>query len=132
MIITAGCYPPSTHVLPFIFLLDKRWISKALQLSKKWQQHIQQYLGSKISPTLVVKYEDLITDLYTQLKRMMEFMKFPYTEEDLQCTINSSMERFHRKHRKNMSDPYPAKLKNFVKSQIEMANNVLRAYKISY
>ena len=55
-------------------------------------------------------------------------MKFPYTEDDLQCTVNSTIEGFHRKH-KNVTDPYAQDQRNIVSKQ---ANNVLRYYNIRY
>jgi len=84
------------------------------------------------STTLVVKYENLLTDLHIELKRMMEFLKFAYTEDDLQCTIDSTLEVFHRKHKKNVTDPYTPDQRKLVSAQIKLANNVLRHYNISY
>ena len=80
----------------------------------------------------MVKYENLLTDLHTELKRIMEFLKFPYTENDLQCTINSTIEAFHRKHKKNITDPYTPDQRKLVSAQINLANNILRHYNISY
>ena len=99
--------------------------------SKGWTSHIQNFLRSPKTPTLVVKYENLLTDLHTELKRMMEFLKIPYTEEDLQCTINSTIEGFHRKHDK-VNDPYTPEQRKLVQAQINLANGVLRHYNISY
>ena len=79
----------------------------------------------------MVKYENLLTDLHTELERMMEFLKFPYTEDDLKCTINSAIEGFHRRH-KNVTDPYTSEQRKIVSAQIELANEVLRYYNISY
>ena len=83
----------------------KAWNTRVRQSSSAWRVHLEKYLRTTKTPTLVVKYENLLTDLHTELKRMMEFLKFPYTEDDLQCTINSTIEGFHRKH-KNVTDPY--------------------------
>ena len=55
-------------------------------------------------PTLVLKYGRLSTDLYTELKRMVDFLGFSYTGSDLQCTISSNSETFHQKHDDNL-DP---------------------------
>jgi len=79
----------------------------------------------------VVKYENLIIDLHTELKRMMEFFKFPYTEDDLQCTINSTLEDFHKKHSK-VIDPYSPEQRKYVAAHIRVANNILHHYNISY
>ena len=79
----------------------------------------------------MVKFENLLTDLHTQLKRMMEFLEFPYTEDDLQCNIKSTIDGFHRK-RKNVSDPYTPEQRKFVMAQIRLANEILHSYNISY
>ena len=58
-------------------------------------------------------------------------MKFPYTEDDLQCTIKSTVEGFRRKHDKSI-DPYTPEQRKLVQTQINLANEVLRCYNISY
>ena len=73
----------------------------------------------------------MLTDLHTELKRMMEFLEFPYTEDDLQCTINSALEGFHRKH-KNFTDPYTPEQRRNVLAVIQLANKVLLPFNISY
>jgi len=108
------------------------WDNAVKIYSSIWQAHIKKFLASLKTPTLVVKYENLITDLHTELKRMMEFLKFPYTEDDLQCTINSTIEGFHRKHNKNITDPYTPDLRKFVMAQINLAKNILHQYNITY
>jgi len=81
----------------------------------------------------VVKYENLLTDLHSELKRMMEFLEFPFTEDDLQCTINSTFEGFHRKHNnKKVINPYTPQQRKVVSAQVELANEILRHYNISY
>jgi len=62
---------------------------------------------------------------------MMEFLEFPYTEDDLQCTINSALEGFHRKH-KNITDPYTPEQRRNVSAVIQLANKVLLPFNISY
>ena len=99
--------------------------------SKIWGDHIRKHLGSKKTPLLVVKYENLLADLHTELKRIMEFLNFPYTEDDLQCTINSAMEGFHRKH-DNITDRYTPEQRRLVLTQIKLANEVLHHYNITY
>ncbi|XP_065902941.1 WSCD family member GA21586-like isoform X2 [Dysidea avara] len=108
-----------------------KWIQAVLKYSKRWGDHVTRYLGSTKTPLIVVKYENLLSDLHTELKRMMEFMKFPYTEDDLQCTIKSTVEGFRRKHDKSI-DPYTPEQRKLVQTQINLANEVLRCYNISY
>ena len=114
------------------FPTGRRWNDAVRKSSSAWRSHLEKHLLTVNSTKLVVKYEYLLTDLRTELKRMMEFLKFAYTEDDLQCTIDSTLEGFHRKHNKNVTDPYTPDQRNFVSEQIKLANNVLRHYNISY
>ncbi len=47
---------------------------------------------------LVVKYEDLKLDTLTQIKRMLKFLKVPYSHEELTKRLSGNYERFHRPH----------------------------------
>jgi len=109
----------------------KIWNDAIKRYSRSWRVHVETYLRTIKTPTLVVKYENLLTDLHTELKRMMKFLEFPYTEDDLRCTINSTLEGFHRKHGKFI-DPYTPEQRKYVAAHIRVANNVLRHYNISY
>jgi len=109
----------------------KDWVGVVIKYSEKWRVHVETYLNTTKTPTLVVKYENLLTDLHTELKRMMRFMEFPYTEDDLRCISKSTLEGFHRKH-KNITDPYTPEQRQIVYTQIQLANNVLHQYNITY
>ena len=88
-------------------------------------------MGEKKVPTLVVQYERLSTDLYTELKRMVDFLGVPYTENDLQCTVSSSSDTFHRKHHET-TYPYTKKQRELVLQKIQSVNKILQPYNISY
>ena len=118
--------------LLIVFATGRAWNDAIRRYSRSWRAHVETYLRTTKSPTLVVKYENLLTDLHTELKRMMEFLKFPYTEDDLQCTIKSTIEGFHRKHNKNVIDPYSPEQRKYMSTQIKLANIVLHHYYISY
>ena len=80
---------------------------------------------------LVVKYENLLTDLRTELIRMMKYLDYPYTEEDLQCTINSNTHVFHRNH-SGYVEHYTQSEVDMMYKQVELANKLLKNYNISY
>jgi len=80
---------------------------------------------------LVVKYENLKADLMAELRRILDFLECDYTESDLNCTVQSNVEQFHRKHTTDV-DPYSPEQKKFVISQIQIANELLSQYNTSY
>jgi len=119
-----------------VFLLGgsnmAKWNKAAKEYAVQWKDHVQTWMKAKRVPKLVVKYENLLNNLYDELKRMMKFLEFSYTEDDLQCAINSaSSESFHRKHNRSF-DPYTPELKKWILAQITLANKALLLYNITY
>ena len=47
-------------------------------------------------PVLVVRYEDLKLDILRQVKRMLDFLGFPYIEEELKKRMAEDFGKFHR------------------------------------
>ena len=71
-------------------------------------------------------------DKYTELKRMLDFTEYPYSEDDLLCTIKSSGEGFHRNHsKKHLVNPYSPELQEFVLNQIKTVDAKLLEHGIS-
>ena len=71
-------------------------------------------------------------DRYTELKRMLNFIEYPYSEDDLLCTVKSSGEGFHRNHtKKYLINPYSPELQEFVLSQIKKIDANLQEHNIS-
>ena len=100
----------------------------------RWKSHVERWLGPQLpidSSVLVVKYENLKTDLRTELIRMMKYLEYPYTEEDLECTIKSNTNGFHRNHTKPV-EHYLQKEADVVYEQIQLAEVYLKKYDISY
>jgi len=140
---------PSQHVTdipPYIYLLytgcylnydsfitgnNPRWDDAVRNDSTAWKKHVTKWLRNAKRPTLVVQYEKLQTNLDGELRRMLDFLEHPYTEDDIQCTINSSVEGFHRKHTKKL-DPYTPSQAQFILDKIHLVNDILIANNISY
>ena len=74
-------------------------------MSQDWKVHITQWLNVTQIPVLVVGFENLKNDTYTELKRMLDFLGYPYSEDNVLCAIKSPTETFHRKHKKGFSYP---------------------------
>ena len=83
-------------------------------------------------PVLIVGYENLMKDTYTELKRMLDFIGYPYTEDDVLCSVKSSGEAFHRNHTKqHFTNPYSPELQEFVLDQIKTIDASLLEHNIS-
>lgn len=80
---------------------------------------------------LIVGYENLVKNTYAELKRMLDFIGYSYSEEDILCTVKSSGEGFHRKHTKKQENPYTPELQEFVLNQIKEIDAVLLEHNIS-
>jgi len=107
------------------------WNDALKKDSISWRKHVTKWLGHTKLPTLVVQYENLLTRLDVELRRMLDFLEHPYTEDDIRCTLHSSMNSFHRKHSKQL-DPYtPSQLK-FILNEIDQVDVLLKKHNISF
>ena len=107
------------------------WKIMVKQNSCQWAKVVSQWLSVKEFPVLFVGYENLMKDRYTELKRMLDFIGYPYSEDDLLCTVKSSGEGFHRNHtKKYLINPYSPELQKFVLSQIKKVDANLRKHNI--
>ena len=90
-----------------------------------------QWLSYKQFPVLIVGYENLRRDTYTELKRMLDFIGYPYSEEDVLCTVRNSGEAFHRNHTRKDLQPFSSELQNFVLEAIKQVDDDLLKHNIS-
>ena len=90
----------------FLFVVDNpQWNAKVKKQSQRWKKHVGQWLHTRDIPVLFVGYENLRKDTYTELKRMLDFLGYPYSDEDVLCTVRRQDESFHRNHMKEIH-PY--------------------------
>ena len=99
--------------------------------SDRWANHVKLWLDVKEIPMLIVGYENLMKDTYAELKRMLDFIGYPYSEDDVLCTVKSSGEAFHRNHTKQHLNPYSPELQEFVLDQIKTIDASLLEQNIS-
>ena len=97
----------------------------------KWLNHVKDWLELNKKPILVIQYENLKTSLDKEIRRMLDFLEHPYTEGDIQCTLQSGMSSFHRNHTKQF-DPYTPSQKQFILQQIRTVSETLHKYGIDY
>ena len=89
------------------------------------------WLNYKEVPVLIVGYENLVKDTYSELKRMLDFIGYPYSDEDVKCTIQNSLEAFHRNHTKKHVNPYSPDQQNYVLNKIKKISDDLLKHNIS-
>ena len=116
----------------FVFLVNNPawnvWVKKK---SGEWKEQVMQWLKYREIPVLIVGYENLMKDTYTELKRMLDFIGYPYSEDDVKCAVESPSESFHRSHTKKHIQPYSPDLQNYVLNKIQEINADLLKHNIS-
>ena len=76
-------------------------------------------------------YENLMKDTYTELKKMLDFIGYPYSEGDIFCAVQNSGETFHRSHIKKDVHPYSLELQKFILKRIKGISPDLLKHNIS-
>ena len=62
-----------------------------------WKKFFANVLLNKYKmPVLAIKYEDLRTDCLQQVKRMLSFLKIPFTEAELEKKLATGFQKFMR------------------------------------
>ena len=64
----------------------------------------------------MVKFEDLKTDLIGQVKRMLDFLKFPYMEDELRTRLGEGFGAFRRAHSREKFEHFTPKQQQLVRS----------------
>ena len=81
----------------------------------------------------MIKYENLLTNLRTELIRMMKYLEYPFTEEDLVCTMKSNTNFFHRAHdHSNDTEYFMHSEVDLVYNHIKLVDKFLKNHNISY
>lgn len=68
-------------------------------------------------PILTVTYEDLKKDSTAEVKRMLDFLQFPYSIMDLERKLHEGFTQFYRNH----TDTF----EHFTKEQKEFVNGII-------
>ena len=110
---------------------DPKWVQKIANYTKKYVNEVTSWLSGTKIPTIVVRYEDMVKDTRTQLQRMLDFLKYPYTEERLDCVMKHQIETFHRKHDHQFNPFTDEQERSFVKA-MKLVEPILNLYDISY
>ena len=107
------------------------WDAHVKKQCRTWRMQVMQWLNYKEFPVLIVGYENLVKDTYTELKRMLDFLEYPYSENDLMCTVKSTGETSHRSHTMKHFNPFSPQLQKFVLNEIKQVDASLLKHNIS-
>ena len=76
-------------------------------------------------PLLVMKYENLKSNLLPDVERMLQFLHMPYSREEVIRILEADYGKFHRSHADNF-DHFTATSREFVHGVIQESLILLR------
>ena len=79
----------------------------------------------------IVQYEDLVDNTRQELKKVLQFLKYPVSEKILDCVMEASDGYFKRSRHLNF-DPYSQENVATVLRIIRQATPLLKKYGITY
>ena len=115
------------YSVTYVFVVNNpAWDREVKQKFQGWKTHITQWLKVTAIPVLVVGFENLKNDTYTELKRMLDFLGHPYSEDSVVCAIKSPSESFHRNHTKDSNAFSPGLWQSIVNDTKQINANLLK------
>ena len=93
----------------------------------RWKEMVDNWIiqSKPQHPVLVVRYEDIKAKQISEVKRILDFLHFPYEEEELHSRLSGGHGSFQRKHTNNF-DPYTSTQRKFVKSIVHQTTNLAK------
>ena len=104
------------------------WIAMVKVESHIWRETNEEWLSVTNIPVLMIGYENLVKNTNAELRKMLDFLKHPYTEDDIQCAVNNAA-LFHRNHTRRVN-PYNPEVENFVLNEIKKIDQRLQKHGI--
>ena len=74
---------------------NEEWNKFVSYKARWWKDLIDNWYISG-HPALVVKYNDLKSNALREIKRMLDFLNFPYTDEEVSKKMAKTFDTFHR------------------------------------
>ena len=110
----------------------RKWRRFVDRNAKDFSKLVQYWLEqANISSILVIKYEDMLADLATPLRKMLDFLKVPYSDQDIECVVNNELETYHRKKGEPF-DHYNSEDRQIVLDHLMSVETLLNRYNVSY
>ena len=95
-----------------------------------WQKYFSNWiLNSESRSVLVVRFEDLKTDLIGQVKRMLDFLKFPYMEDELRSRLAEGFNKFRRAHGAENFEHFTPNQQKLIQSVVVNTIKMLQKHK---
>lgn len=97
---------------------------------KEFTKLVHYWLDKANISVLVIKYEDMLTDFATQLRKMLDFLQVSYSDKDIDCVVSSKLDNFHRN--RASYDHYTPSDRQFVWNSLTSIETLLNKYNLSY
>lgn len=82
----------------------------SVEVRGSWRENVESWLKPEICPALLIRYEDLLADTASWLRRMIEFIGLPLSEARLERAVErSQFSRLQRQEREQGFSEAPAK-----------------------
>ena len=113
----------SPYTILFIADWDDRFCCYILQ----WTDFYEAWISFK-KPMLLLRYEDLQTNLTAQLYRISDFLRLNYSQQRVTHTLQNSEGQYHRAHHTyNYADIYRGEKGTLVKQTMKYTNDIIAA-----
>lgn len=112
------------------FVGNSKWDWFVEYMSVSWGLMLQTWLSQSDTLTLVVKYEQLLTNLTSEMSRILDFIEHPISEERLECV--SQREGHYKRHKHLNFDPFSSENKEAVNRIIQQSRAVAEKHGIHY
>ena len=104
---------------------NKEWDRFLRGRCHKWQTHFTSWIiTSKNHPILVVRYEDLKDNTLGEMERMLDFLGFAYTREELARRLEKGYTAFKRTNHGNF-EHYTQEQKKYIQKLVRGAVETL-------
>ncbi|XP_065891886.1 WSCD family member CG9164-like isoform X2 [Dysidea avara] len=118
---------------PALFVHNTKWKRFIKTSVEQFVSLVRYWLEEAQISVLVIKYEDMVTDLSTQLTKMLDFLQVNYSQSDIDCVMDDTLEMFRRKKTvPSEFNPYVPSYKQFVLDKFTSIKPILEKYNIYY
>lgn len=106
------------------------WANFVTAKLSAWRRTNMDWLSNFTGPTHVVQYDDLVADVETTLRGILDFLEFPVTEEAMRCAMERREGIYRRKRRALQAnfDPFTGPMKDMLRDQQDEVFSHVKKY----